>query len=144
MSTRTVVLVSGGFDPTHAGHYAQLQTAFTLAGREGVVLVALNSDAWLQRKKGYVFLPWAERRDILLACRYVDTVVAVEDQDETVATALEQYQPTYFVKGGDRLVLPEREAQVCRALGIQVVFGAGGPKVQSSSALVARLKQAAA
>ena len=122
------------------GHLRQLQTASAMAGREGLVIVALNSDAWLQRKKGYVFMPWAERRELLLGCRFVDTVVAVDDADGGVGSALEQYRPDVFVKGGDRMELPEREAQVCKQQGIQVVFGAGGSKVQSSQDLVSRVR----
>ena len=139
-----LVATSGGMDPFHVGHLRQLQTASALAGLEGTVVVLLNSDAWLQRKKGYAFMPWAERRELLLGCRFVDTVVAVDDADDTVARGLEQYLPEVFVKGGDRTQLPEAEAQVCKTHGIQVVFGAGGPKAQSSSDLVQRVRDVAA
>jgi D-beta-D-heptose 7-phosphate kinase/D-beta-D-heptose 1-phosphate adenosyltransferase len=108
------------------------------AAIEGAVVVALNSDEWLCRKKGYYFMTWKERAAILLALRYVDRVISVDDQDGTVAQAIVAVRPTYFMNGGDRTTPNEREAYFCRELGVTQVFGVGGGKIQSSSALVRR------
>lgn len=131
-----VVLVSGGFDPLHVGHLRMIQAAHKI----GRVEIALNSDAWLLRKKGYVFMPWAERCEILKALRGVSRVVAVDDEDGTVCSALIEIHPDYFANGGDRTAPNAREARACEALGIMQLFGIGGDKVQSSSSLVKRAK----
>ena len=121
------VLVSGGFDPLHVGHVRLIADA----ARYGEVVVALNSDAWLKRKKGYVFMPWAERREILRALHV--RVVPVDDASGTVCEALERIHPVYFGNGGDRTIGEAREHAVCLRLGIEELFGLGGKKVQSSS-----------
>ena len=43
-----LVLVSGGFDPIHSGHIKLIREA----SQYGKVVVLLNSDKWLQNKKG--------------------------------------------------------------------------------------------
>jgi cytidyltransferase-like protein len=58
---KKVIMVSGGFDPPHIGHTRM----FTEAAEWGEVVVALNSDVWLTRKKGYVFMPWEERAELI-------------------------------------------------------------------------------
>lgn len=127
-------MVSGGFDPLHIGHVRLIRAAACL----GRVYVALNSDAWLARKKGYIFMPWHERREILEALGHVACVVSVLDEDGTVAKALLEHRPAYFVNGGDRRTANPLEHAVCVRLGIAEIFGAGGDKVQSSSDLVRR------
>lgn len=131
--TAPVVLVSGGFDPLHKGHVRLIEAAACL----GTVVVALNSDAWLLKKKGYVFMPWTERREVLLALRNVTEVVAVNDQDGSVAAAIREVKPQFFANGGDRSEPNLYEAAACRSVGATALFDIGGGKVQSSSALVA-------
>lgn len=125
------ILVSGGFDPVHIGHIRYIQEA----ARHGDVIVALNSDEWLLRKKGYVFMPYSERRDILLAIRGVKSVYPVIDSDNTVCEAIRSIKPDYFAKGGDRILDNTPEVGVCRELGVRLLFDVGGCKVQSSSEL---------
>jgi glycerol-3-phosphate cytidylyltransferase-like family protein len=129
------VLVSGGFDPLHRGHVALLQGA----SGYGLVYVALNSDAWLTRKKGYVFQTWAERAEILRECRSVFHVLPVQDDDDTVCSAIMSLQSDYFANGGDRTTPNEKENIACKASGTKQLFGIGGQKVQSSSSLIEKI-----
>ena len=48
----SIVLVSGGFDPVHSGHIKLIEEA----SRYGNIIVLLNSDKWLENKKGKAFL----------------------------------------------------------------------------------------
>lgn len=129
------MLVSGGFDPLHIGHKRMIEDA----AKFGRVWVALNSDEWLFRKKGYFFMPWEERAEILRGQRGVSNVVKVDDSDGTVCQALRMVRPDYFANGGDRVSPNKAEASICRSHNIEQLFGIGGDKVQSSSALMARL-----
>jgi rfaE bifunctional protein nucleotidyltransferase chain/domain len=127
-----VVAASGGFDPLHVGHVEYLEQAKKLGDR---LVVIVNSDAFLVRKKGYAFMPMEERMKIVKALKSVDEVVPCIDQDQSVCATLAQLKPTIFAKGGDRFNSEIPEAQICKKLGIQVVDGLG-QKLQSSSTLV--------
>lgn len=126
------IAVSGGFDPIHAGHVQMIQEA----AKHGKVIVILNSDAWLMRKKKYIFMTFEERKTILMALGDVHNVVAVDDSDGTVCDALERFRPDYFGNGGDRTDKNTPERQLCEELGIEMVWSLGGGKTQSSSDLV--------
>lgn len=138
-SAYDTVAVSGGFDPPHAGHIRMIQEA----SQFGEVIVIVNSDAWLVRKKGYVFMPWEERVEILSAIKGVSKVVAVDDTDGTVCEALKREKPTYFANGGDRSDKNTPELTVCRENNITMIWGIGGGKIQSSSELVAKARKVA-
>lgn len=130
-----IALVSGGFDPLHVGHIRLFDAAMT----RGRLVVALNSDAWLLRKKGYVFMPWAERHEILCALKQVALVIKFNDDDDTACDALKKMTPHYFCNGGDRLHPNPAEDALCRKIGIKQIFDCGGGvKAQSSSELVRR------
>ena len=130
-----VVAVSGGFDPLHRGHILYLRAAKQLGD---YLVVLLNSDEFLKRKKGKPFMEFNERKEILESIRYVDEVVRVIDKDDSVALTLELVNPDIFGKGGDRVKknLPKSEIDACQRLGIRLVFGVGGGKIQSSSWLL--------
>ena len=131
-----VVAVSGGFDPLHVGHVRMIQAAAKLGTR---LVVIVNGDEFLVRKKGYAFMPLAERVEIVRALRDVDEVVAAVDPDQTVRETLRLVKPHVFANGGDRHNVEDiPETAVCRELGIEMVFNVGGGKVQSSSDLVQR------
>jgi cytidyltransferase-like protein len=133
---KIVVAVCGGFDPVHVGHLRHFKAAKELGD---TLVVMLNSDSWLMNKKGYVFMPFEERKEIIKSIRYVDKVVPyVETASGSVAKTLEKLRPDIFAKGGDRTIdtLPRDEVEVCQRLGIRLVTGVGGGKVQSSSWLV--------
>lgn len=137
MSTRRVVAVSGGFDPVHIGHVRLFKEARAL-GDELVVII--NNDNWLLAKKGYVFTPEAERKELIECFPFVDRVVLTEHSadmtDRSVCRVLEAIQPDIFANGGDRSADNIPEYELCTRLGIEMVFNVGGEKIQSSSDLV--------
>lgn len=130
------ICISGGFDPIHIGHMRMIQDA----ARLGTLTVIINSDEWLIRKKGFVFMPWDERAEIILRIKGVSAVTPVDDSDDTVCEALQRIRPDYFGNGGDRIDPNSAEHEICELMGIIERFGLGGDKVQSSSALTSRLK----
>ncbi len=143
---KVVVAVSGGFDPIHIGHVRLFERAKAL-GDELVVIV--NNDHWLRKKKRHVFMPEEERMEVIAALRPVDRVVLTKHEpapeDMSVRAALRELRPDIFANGGDRnekdAANPAsslcRDIATCRELGIQMVFNVGdGGKVQSSSWLL--------
>lgn len=143
---KIVVATCGGFDPVHIGHVRLFEEAKKL-GDELVVI--LNNDNWLLQKKGFVFMPQEERKEILESIKYVDKVVYTKHpknpEDMSVCEELADLKPDIFAKGGDRDKKDAKkptsslnpEIRLCDSLGIKVVFNIGrGGKVQSSSELV--------
>lgn len=138
MGKEKYVAVSGGFDPIHVGHIRMIQDAATL----GKVVVIANSDDWLMRKKGYVFMPYKERKEIISAINGVYKVIEAKDNDDTVCESLKVLKPDIFANGGDRKEGNVPEYQLCEDLGIEMRFGIGGSdKPQSSSWLVNRVRK---
>jgi len=127
-----IVAVSGGFDPIHIGHLRMLQEAAEL----GSLTVIINSDEWLKRKKGYVFMPWEERAEIIAAFDCVSHVIKAKDDDKTVCESLKELRPDIFANGGDRKANNTPEADLCEKLNIEMKYNVGGGKVRSSSKLV--------
>ncbi len=139
MPTKTVVVaVSGAFDPIHVGHVRYLREAAKLGNK---LVVILNSDDFLLRKKGFVFMPFEERKEILSSLKGVDEVVASVDEDQTVSKTLESIRPDIFAKGGDRTG-PENipEAETCRQIGCKLVTNVGGEKIHSNSEISQKIK----
>lgn len=136
MNKKTICL-SGGMDPIHIGHVRMILDA----AKYGDVVVILNSDDWLLRKKGYCFMPWEERKEILLSIRGVKEVSSVNDDDGTVCEALKRIKPDYFGNGGDRKQNNTPEGSLCNDLGIEMIWNLGGEKIQSSSDLVKNSKK---
>ena len=133
-----IILVSGGFDCVHIGHVRM----FKEASKWGTVVVAINSDEWLMRKKGYVFMPWEERAEIIREFASVDVVSSFDDSDDTACDAIRKFRPDAFANGGDRKKSNTPEMDLCDELGIQMLWGIGGSdKPQSSSWLVNKLKE---
>lgn len=135
-----IVCVSGGFDPIHIGHVRMIQEA----AKYGEVVVILNNDNWLRAKKGFVFMPEVERMEIVAALKGVSKVILTGHEefpkDHSVCFELEYLRPDIFCNGGDRKegCIPTAEEEVCKRLGIQMLFNVGGGKIQSSSELVRR------
>ncbi len=126
-------MVSGGFDPVHAGHIRMIREA----SRYGDVIVIANSDTWLFRKKGFVFMDFPKRVEILNAIKGVVLVDSVDDTDDTVCEAILRHKPTYFANGGDRGKSNTPEQTVCEQIGTVLLWSIGGDeKVDSSSDLV--------
>jgi cytidyltransferase-like protein len=137
---KKVVAVSGGFDPIHIGHVHLFRDARKLGDR---LVVILNNDHWLRKKKGFVFMPEAERKELLEGIRYVDEVVITDhtydDEDRSVCRALRAVHPDIFANGGDRKPEgdPVPEVALCEELGIKMVYNVGDvEKPQSSSWLI--------
>jgi cytidyltransferase-like protein len=126
------VAVSGGFDPIHVGHVRMIQAA----SQYGDVVVIANSDEWLRRKKGYSFMHFDERTEILMSIKGVTAVYKALDDDNTVCLSLKELIPDYFANGGDRKSTNTPEMFVCDKLGIEMLWNVGGGKIQSSSDLV--------
>lgn len=134
------VAVSGGFDPIHIGHIRMMREAKKL-GHE--LIVILNNDNWLTKKKGYVFMPQKERKEIIEAISCVDKVVLTKHQknpkDMSVCQSLLEIRPQIFCNGGDRKGknLDTTESIMCEQIGCKLVPGTGqGGKIQSSSQLL--------
>lgn len=119
--TPTIAL-SGAFDPLHVGHVRMIKSAVNF----GRVIIILNSDNWVQKKKGYLLTTWQDRKELLLSISGVSEVIKVDDSDDTVCEALERLRPTVFGNGGytTRNNTPERE--LCLKLDIRLVWGLGG------------------
>jgi D-beta-D-heptose 7-phosphate kinase/D-beta-D-heptose 1-phosphate adenosyltransferase len=133
-SKRVLVTVSGGFDPVHVGHVRLIAEA----AQHGAVIVIANSDEWLMRKKGYVFMTWEERQEILYNFKGVVDVVKAQDDDGSVCKTLALIKPDIFANGGDRKDDNTPEVALCEHLDIEMLWNVGGEKVQSSSELVAK------
>lgn len=129
------IAISGGFDPLHEGHINLIEHA----ARYGNIIIILNSDDWLIRKKGHYVMSWHSRARICAAMRNVAYVVRVNDDDNTVCEALRRIRPDYFANGGDRKLENTPELDVCRESGIKPLFGIGGDKQASSSEIIARV-----
>lgn len=134
------LLITGGFDPIHSGHLA----AFNKAASLGSLVVGLNSDSWLTRKKGTFFLPYSERKAITRSLSMVNCVLDPwDDDDGTACDAIRKFHKEFgnrrdalaFVNGGDRTPsgASEAEYELCTSLGIFSIFGVGGGKTASSS-----------
>ena len=135
---KIVIAVSGGFDPIHVGHVRLFRKAKEL-GDELVVI--LNNDNWLQKKKGFIFMPQRERREDIEAIEGVDRVVLSKHpknpSDMSVCGELLEIKPHIFANGGDRNKSNIPEVDVCRSINCAMVFNIGkGGKVQSSSWLL--------
>jgi len=135
---KTIVLVTGGFDPVHSGHIAYLEAARQLGD---ILVVGVNSDAWLERKKGRAFMPVKERATILRSLRGVDFVMDFDDRDGSARRAIEMTRQSYpqdriiFANGGDRtdVNIPEMDVQ---DENLEFQFGVGGETKRNSSSWI--------
>ena len=132
-----VIVVSGGFDPLHSGHISYFKDASDHGDR---LIVALNSDDWLKRKKGRYFMPFVERKSIIENLRNVDEVIDFEDDEiGSSINALEKVKELYpedeiyFANGGDRDKenIPEMSVD-----GINFLFSVGGDDKKNSSSWI--------
>jgi cytidyltransferase-like protein len=133
---KRIVLITGGFDPLHSGHIAYFKAAKQLGD---ILIVGVNSDAWLTRKKGAPFMPFAERAEIVRNIVGVDSVIDFNDSDGSAKHAIQIIRQRYpadqiiFANGGDRTNdnIPEMDLVDDN---LKFVFGVGGfNKANSSS-----------
>ena len=137
----TVVLVTGGFDPLHSGHLAYFKAAKKLGDK---LIVGINSDSWLERKKGKNFLPLNERYEIVSALKYVDNCILFNDEDDTAIEAIRNVIMLYpfdriiFANGGDRVEgnTPEEDAKLFPEKEIIFQYGVGGLDKKNSSSWI--------
>lgn len=141
MEYRRIVLVTGGFDPIHSGHIELLKEAKTYGD---CLIVGLNSDEWLVRKKGKNFLPYDERASILSNLKPVDWVMSFDDFDNTACDCIKQVQDAFpkaeiiFANGGDRGSKNVPEMEQCDFYNVRFVFGIGGAYKKNSSSWILR------
>jgi cytidyltransferase-like protein len=134
-----VICLSGGFDPVHIGHVLMIQNA----RKQGdIVVVGVNSDDWLTRKKGAPFMPFKERVAIINAFEDVDEAIAFDDSDNSANSLIRDVcmkypnHTVYFGNGGDRVNGNTPESELCKSLDVEMLWGLGGGKIQSSSELL--------
>jgi len=133
-----VVAVSGGFDPIHVGHTRLFEAARQFGDK---LIVILNNDNWLRKKKGFVFMHQKERKEVIGALRAVDRVILTSHRpnpkDMSVCKELLKIRPDIFANGGDRFKNNIPEVAVCGKIRCVMVFNVGhGGKIQSSSRLL--------
>lgn len=134
-----IVVFTGGFDPIHSGHIECINQAKEI----GRVIIGLNSDAWLTRKKGRPFMPFEERLTVLKQFKQVMAVIDFNDSDGSACDAIHQAKVMFpndriiFVNGGDRTNknIPEMD----RFVGdpqVEFRFGIGGENKANSSSWI--------
>ena len=133
-----MVAVSGGWDPVHIGHIRLFKEAKKLGDQ---LVVIINNDNWLMKKKGYIFMPQKERKELIEALAAVDKVILTahppNPKDMSVSKELKKLKPDIFANGGDRTTKNTPEKATCKAIGCKMVYNVGaGGKVQSSSWLL--------
>ena len=135
---RDIILVSGGFDPVHSGHIKLIQEA----SNHGDVVVLLNSDNWLKKKKGKAFLSFNERKIIMNALKKVIDVIEFDDSDKTCINGIEKAIQKYpdnkiiFANGGDRNNKTTPEIEFCNKNNVRTIWGIGGRNKTNSSSLI--------
>ena len=135
---KTIVLITGGFDPVHSGHVAYINAAKKLGD---ILVVGVNSDSWLTRKKGRAFMPESERCAVIRAMSGVDFVITFDDSDGSARDAIRMVRASYpsdtiiFANGGDRTItnIPEMDI-IDHDLDFQ--FGIGGENKANSSSWI--------
>lgn len=131
-----IVLCTGGYDPLHSGHTAYFKAARELGDK---LIVGVNSDAWLVRKKGRAFMPWEERANIIGHMHVVDRVINFNDDDGSSIDAIRKAKEIFpnhqivFANGGDRTAnnIPEMIFD-----DVEFVFGVGGEDKKNSSSWI--------
>ncbi len=138
-----IAVSTGGFDPLHSGHIEYLKSARLLAD---YLVVGVNTDQWLVRKKGRFFMPIEERMAIVQNLKAVDTVIQFDDSDNSAIDAITKVRKMFpddkiiFANGGDRTSdnIPE---MAIRDNNVEFVFGVGGDnKLNSSSWILTEWK----
>lgn len=135
-----IVLVTGGFDPLHSGHIEYFKAAKELGDH---LVVGLNSDEWLTRKKGRPFMPFEERASIIKELSCVDEVIGFNDNDDTACAAIMHVLATkasraelIFANGGDRGKDNTPEFLTYNMSGVKFVYGVGGSNKRNSSSWI--------
>ena len=134
----TIVVITGGFDPIHSGHIAYINAAAKLGD---YLIVGVNSDEWLTRKKGKPFMSIAERESVVAGIKNVYHTIRFDDTDDTAKGAIVKVAEQYhcnriiFANGGDRTEenIPEMDLE---GYDLEFVFGVGGEDKKNSSSTI--------
>jgi cytidyltransferase-like protein len=135
---KTIVLVTGGFDPLHSGHIAYFNAAKSLGD---VLVVGINSDSWLERKKGRAFMPSTERVAIIENLKMVDHCLLFNDNDGSAKEAIHNVRKLFpndriiFANGGDRTATNIPEMDIVDD-NLIFNFGVGGEDKKNSSSWI--------
>lgn len=135
----TYYIVSGGFDPLHEGHIEMIKAS--AENSDGVILL-LNSDDWLCRKKGKNFMSFKTRASVCGYLKNVIDVIAFDDSDNSASDGIRKAREKYpndvliFANGGDRTKSNIPEGPVCEELGVVLAFGVGGENKANSSSWI--------
>ncbi len=135
----TYYIVSGGFDPLHEGHIEMIKAS--AENSDGVILL-LNSDDWLCRKKGKNFMSFKTRASVCGYLKNVIDVIAFDDSDNSASDGIRKVREKYptdvlvFANGGDRTKSNIPEGPVCEELGVVLAFGVGGENKANSSSWI--------
>lgn len=141
-----ISIVSGGFDPIHSGHIDYFKSAKMFSSK---LFVGVNSDNWLIRKKGNFFMPFEERIEIIRNIKWVDDVLAFNDDDDSAADLIRIVRKNnpnallIFANGGDRIGGTRQSQLEMEAADDCTIFavGVGGTiKKNSSSKILERWK----
>jgi cytidyltransferase-like protein len=133
---KTIVLVTGGFDPIHSGHISYINAAKNLGD---ILVVGVNSDDWLRRKKGQEFMPSSERIDIIQNLKAVNHCILFDDTQNHAIEAIRNVKLMYpgdhiiFANGGDRT---ENNIPEMIEPDVEFVFGVGGEDKKNSSSWI--------
>lgn len=134
---KRVVFTNGGFDLLHVGHLRTLRGARELGD---ALVVALNSDASIQRNKGpkLPIVPAAERAELVAALACVDLVTVFDEP--RVDGLLLRLKPHVHAKGTDytRETVPERETVL--SYGGEVAI-TGDAKAHSTSWIIKKIRE---
>lgn len=125
-----IVCTSGYYNPFHIGHLALFKEAIKYGD---YLIVIVNNDEQVKLKGSDIFMDEKERIEIIKSIKYVHKVILSIDKDRTIKETLKKINPAVFLKGGDSTAENTPELEICKNLGIKVVFGVGGEKIQSSS-----------
>jgi cytidyltransferase-related domain len=104
MENKKIILVTGGFDPIHSGHLAMFKEAKKLGDE---LWVGINSDEWLIRKKGFRYMSWDERSEVISMMSIVNKIISFNDDDNSSNNAISITKSlsngnVMFANGGDR------------------------------------------
>jgi cytidyltransferase-like protein len=133
-----IVICTGGYDPLHSGHIAYFQEAKKLGDK---LIIGLNSDAWLARKKGRHFMPLVERLSIVKNLKMVDNCIEFDDTDGSAKDAIRLVRKMFpndeiiFSNGGDRTKENIPEMDIVDD-NLTFVFGVGGEDKKNSSSWI--------
>jgi cytidyltransferase-like protein len=138
--TKTLVIVSGYFNPLHSGPIEYLTKSKALGD---FLFVIVNNDHQRELKGSKPFMLAEERKTIVQSLKVVDAAMVAVDTERTVNESIkfimnwrgDEFTKVIFANGGDQNRSTIGETKLCEELGIELADGLGD-KIQSSSWLL--------